>query len=100
MREIRAASRFGGVGLRHRAPVVVVVGHEGRVVAEAAVAAPLVRERALAAAVDLKTPEVARAEPGAVCPVCQHGRMPVINTVYRPPAVWDLSVPAPGLDTS
>jgi putative transposase len=56
--------------------------------------------RALAAAMDLKTPEVPRAEPGAVCPVCQHGRMQVIKTVYRQPAVWDLSVPAPGLDTS
>src|SRR5919109_4365488 len=47
--------------------------------------------RTLAAAVDLKTSEVPRAEPGAVCPVCQHGRMQVIKTVYRQPAVWDLS---------
>ena len=26
-------------------------------------------------AVDLKTPAVSAAEPGSVCPVCQHGRM-------------------------
>jgi hypothetical protein len=48
----------------------------------------------------LKPPEGAAGEPGAVCPVCQHGRMQLIKTVYRQPAVWDLSVPAPGLDTS
>jgi len=35
-----------------------------------------------------------------VCPVCQHGRMQLVQTVYRQPAAWDLSVPAPGLDTS
>ena len=56
--------------------------------------------RTPAAGVDLKAPEVSGAEPGAVCPVCQHGRMQLIKTVYRQPAVWDLSVPAPGLDTS
>jgi Putative transposase/Transposase zinc-binding domain len=39
-------------------------------------------------------------EPGAVCPVCQHGHMQLVHTVYRQPAAWDLSVPAPGLDTS
>jgi hypothetical protein len=48
----------------------------------------------------LKPPEGSLGEPGAVCPVCQHGRMQLIKTVYRQPAVWDLSVPAPGLDTS
>jgi Putative transposase/Transposase zinc-binding domain len=53
-----------------------------------------------AAAVDRKAPEVPGAAPGDVCPVCQHGRMQLIKTVYRQPAVWDLSVPAPGLDTS
>ena len=51
-------------------------------------------------AVDLKPPEGAAVEPGAMCPVCQHGRMQLITTVYRQPAAWDLSVPVPGLDTS
>ena len=51
-----------------------------------------------AAAVDRQAPDVSAAEPGSVCPVCQHGRMQRITTVYRQPAVWDLSVPAaPGL---
>jgi hypothetical protein len=48
----------------------------------------------------LKPSEGATGEPGAVCPVCHHGRMQLIKTMYRQPAVWDLSVPAPGLDTS
>src|SRR2546425_12423098 len=56
--------------------------------------------RALAAAMDLKTPEVPRAEPGAVCPGCQHGQMQEIKTANQPPAVCDLPVPAPGLDAS
>jgi Putative transposase/Transposase zinc-binding domain len=51
-------------------------------------------------AVDLKTPVSATGEPGAVCPVCQHGRMQLIQTLYRQPGAWDLSVPAPGLNTS
>jgi hypothetical protein len=51
-------------------------------------------------AVDLTPPVVAVGEPGALCPVCQHGRMQLVHTVYRQPAAWDLSVPAPGLDTS
>jgi len=51
-------------------------------------------------AVDLTTPGVSAVEPGAVCPVCQHGRMQLVQTLYRQPAAWDLSVPAPGLDTS
>jgi len=49
---------------------------------------------------DLKPPAVPAGEPGTACPVCQHGRMQLIKTVYRQPGVWDLSVPAPGLDTS
>jgi Putative transposase/Transposase zinc-binding domain len=52
------------------------------------------------AAVDLKMSEVTRVEPGAVCPVCQHGRLQLVKTLYRQPAVWDLSMPASGLDTS
>lgn len=52
------------------------------------------------AAADLKALEVPRAEPGDVCPVCQHGRMQLIKTMYRQSAVWDLAVPTPGLDTS
>jgi hypothetical protein len=55
---------------------------------------------AASVALDLKAPEVPGAEPGAVCPVCQHGRMQLIQTVYRQPAVWDLSMPMPHLDTS
>jgi Putative transposase/Transposase zinc-binding domain len=58
------------------------------------------RAPAAAVALDLKAPEVPGAEPGAVCPVCQHGRMQLITTVYRQPAVWDLSMPMPHLDTS
>jgi hypothetical protein len=58
------------------------------------------RPRAWEAAVDLKTPEVSAVEPGAVCPVCQHGRMQLVQTLYRQPAAWDLSVPAPVFDTS
>ena len=33
-----------------------------------------------AVAVDLKTPEGSAGEPGAVCPVCQHGRMQLVQT--------------------
>jgi hypothetical protein len=51
-------------------------------------------------AVDLKIPEVSAGEPGAVCPVCQHGRMQLVKTFYQQPGAWDLSVPAPRLDTS
>jgi len=43
---------------------------------------------------------VAAAEPGSVCPVCQYGHMQLVQTLYRQPAAWDLSVPTPGLDTS
>jgi len=50
--------------------------------------------------VDRTPPAMSEAEPGAACPVCQQGRMQLIKTMYRQPAVWDLSVPAPGLDTS
>jgi hypothetical protein len=59
---------------------------------------PLLR----AEAVDLDRPPSAMAatEPGAVCPVCQHGRMQLVQTLYRQPAVWDLAVPMPDLDTS
>jgi len=56
--------------------------------------------RAQAAAADLQAPKVAAGEPGAPCPVCQHGRMHLVKTVYRQPAVWDLSIPTPRLDTS
>src|SRR6266403_1693403 len=54
-----------------------------------------------AKAVDLKPPEASAVEPGAMCPVCQHGRMQLIKTVYRQAAAWDLLAgPVPGLDTS
>jgi hypothetical protein len=52
------------------------------------------------ATVDREAPTVPSGEPGARCPVCQHGRMQLVQTLYRQPAAWDLSVPAPGLDTS
>jgi len=55
---------------------------------------------AAAVALDLKAPAIPGAEPGSVCPVCQHGRMQLLTTVYRQPAVWDLSMPMPHLDTS
>ena len=51
-------------------------------------------------AVDLKTPAVSAAEPGSVCPVCQHGRMQLVQTLDRQQAAWDLSLPALGFDTS
>jgi hypothetical protein len=56
--------------------------------------------RGKAVDLDLQPPEGAAGEPGTPCPVCQHGRMQLIKTVYRQPGVWDLSVPTPGLDTS
>jgi len=49
---------------------------------------------------DRAMPERPSGEPGAVCPVCQHGRMQLVETLYRQPAVWDLAVPMPRLDTS
>jgi hypothetical protein len=50
--------------------------------------------------VDLKPPAVSATEPGALCPVCQHGRMQLVQTLYRQQGAWDLSIPTPGLDTS
>jgi hypothetical protein len=47
-----------------------------------------------------QVPEVPSSAPGAPCPVCQHGRMQLVQTLYRQPGAWDLSVPMPGLDTS
>jgi hypothetical protein len=58
------------------------------------------RPRAQEEAVHPKAPEVPTTEPGSLCPVCQHGRMQLVQTLYRQPAAWDLSVPAPRLDTS
>ncbi len=55
---------------------------------------------AQAAALDRKPPEEPSGEPGTQCPVCQHGRMQLVKTLYRQPAAWDLSGPASGLDTS
>jgi hypothetical protein len=61
---------------------------------------PTTRPLAQQATGACEAPEVPSGEPGARCPVCQHGRMQLVHTVYRQPAVWDLSVPAPGRDTS
>jgi hypothetical protein len=58
------------------------------------------RAQARDEATDPKRPEVFVGEPGVVCPVCQHGRMQLVQTLYRQPAVWGLAVPVPGLDTS
>ena len=58
------------------------------------------RAQARDEATDPKRPEVFVGEPGVVCPICQHGRMQLVQTLYRQPAVWDLAVPVPGLDTS
>jgi Putative transposase/Transposase zinc-binding domain len=55
---------------------------------------------AQAAAIALKPPEAPSGEPGTQCPVCQHGRMQLVQTLYRQPAVWDLAVSLPRLDTS
>ena len=61
---------------------------------------PATRPLAQAAAIARKPPEAPSGEPGIPCPVCQHGRMQLVKTLYRQPVAWDLSVPAPGLDTS
>ena len=53
-----------------------------------------------AVAVDLQPAAVSAVGPGTVCPVCQHGRMQLVQTVYRQAAAWDLSVPVPVCDTS
>jgi len=55
---------------------------------------------AQAAAIARKPPEEPSGEPGTQCPVCQHGRMQLVKTLYRQPAAWDLSGPVPRLDTS
>jgi hypothetical protein len=52
------------------------------------------------ATVDREAPTVPSGEPGAQCPVCQHGRMQLVQTLYRQQGVWDLSRPMPGCDTS
>jgi hypothetical protein len=44
--------------------------------------------------------EVPAGEPGTLCPVCQHGHMQLVQTLYRQPVAWDLSVSMPRLDTS
>jgi Putative transposase/Transposase zinc-binding domain len=45
-------------------------------------------------------PAGAPGEPGVVCPVCQHGRTQLVQTLYPQPAAWDLTVPMARLDTS
>jgi hypothetical protein len=62
----------------------VLLGHAPRL---------LLRE----ATVDREAPA---GEPGTLCPVCQHGHMQLVQTLYRQPAAWDLSVSVPRLDTS
>jgi hypothetical protein len=57
---------------------------------------PLIR----AAPMAREAPEVPSSAPGALCPVCQHGRMQLVQTLYRQQGAWDLAVPTPGLDTS
>jgi hypothetical protein len=42
----------------------------------------------------------ARIEPGDTCPVCQQGRMQLVETYYRHRAADDVSVEPPGCDTS
>jgi hypothetical protein len=44
--------------------------------------------------------KAARIEPGDPCPVCQQGRMELVETYYRHRAADDLSVEPPGWDTS
>jgi len=50
--------------------------------------------------VDREAPAVLPGAPGAQCPVCQYGRMQLVQTLYRQQGVWDLSRPMPGCDTS
>jgi hypothetical protein len=61
---------------------------------------PATRPLAEEAPVDREAPKVPAGEPGAQCPVCQHGRMQLVKTLSRQQAAWDLSMPAPRLDTS
>ena len=44
--------------------------------------------------------KAARIEPGDTCPVCQQGRMELVETYHRHRAADDLSVEPPGWDTS
>jgi hypothetical protein len=57
---------------------------------------PCIQEKAA----DLTASEGPVGEPGARCPVCQHGHMQLVQTLYRQPAVWDLAGSMPRLDTS
>ena len=41
-----------------------------------------------------------RVEPGDLCPVCQQGRMKLVEAYYRHRAAEDLSLAAPNFDTS
>jgi hypothetical protein len=47
-----------------------------------------------------EAPAVSAQEPGARCPICQHGQRQLVQTLYRQPAACDLAVPMPRLDTS
>jgi hypothetical protein len=38
---------------------------------------------------DREAPKVPSGEPGAQCPVCHHGRMQLVQTLYRQRAVWE-----------
>ena len=44
--------------------------------------------------------EASPADPIAVCPVCQQGRMQLVDTLFTHRVAWDLSHPMPAFDTS
>ena len=52
---------------------------------------------------EVVTPDAAEASPAdpiAVCPVCQQGRMQLVDTLLTHRVAWDLSHPMPAFDTS
>lgn len=57
-------------------------------------------ERADLETADKDEPPGVSTQPGEPCPVCQKGRMQLIESYHRHPAAWDLSIAPPQLDTS
>jgi hypothetical protein len=62
--------------------------------------APVTTARGAGEATPEPNREGSRIEPGDACPVCQKGRMQLVESYDRHPAAWDLSMAIPPLDTS